>query len=441
MLGRAERDGARRRDRPPARGFRPRPVSGRGDARPRGQCRRRRGQRHRRRLRGDRGDAAYDAARRAGGPGAGPQGPTTSPRSRRSTASSGTGRARAAAGRRCSWSSRSSRSRPWRSGGPSCDERAEPRARDAAPGRSRRLDGLRERVDLRARDGRLRLAALGGAAGRDLPRRPRRRALDGARRRPDAAAARRAHLRDRARLRLPDRTGGRPSPARLDRGRCRRLRARALLAALRLPRPRALQVRLRDLGDRAADAPVGAGARAARQRRQALGRHRAAALPAGRDREDLPRHLPCGLPPRQARGARARTAQGLRAAPRDLGRRHARARPDERPRLGAPQLRDLPRDGVRGNRPPVLRPRRPRSLRGRVGAPLRLTVPRPAARHRLAAAVDRREGPLLDQRPARVPPELRLVPARQEPLLDRERRLRRAPGSAVGRSRRSTGRR
>ena len=35
------------------------------------------------------------------------------------------------------------------------------------------------------------------------------------------------------------------------------------------------------------------------------------------------------------------------------------------------------------------------------------------------------QGLLHDQRQARVPPELRLVPARQEPLLDRERRLRR----------------
>ena len=48
-----------------------------------------------------------------------------------------------------------------------------------------------------------------------------------------------------------------------------------------------------------------------------------------------------------------------------------------------------------------------------------------AAGHRLARAVDRREGLLHGQRSARVPAELRLVPAREEPLLDRERRLRR----------------
>ena len=74
-------------------------------------------------------------------------------------------------------------------------------------------------------------------------------------------------------------------------------------------------------------------------------------------------------------------------------------------------------------------------------APLQLARSRPAARHGVARAVDRREGLLLDQRPARVPPELRLVPARQEPLLDRERRLRRHRASGKGRSRRSTARR
>ncbi len=37
-------------------------------------------------------------------------------------------------------------------------------------------------------------------------------------------------------------------------------------------------------------------------------------------------------------------------AARDLGRRDARPRPDERPRLGAPQLRDLPRDALRRHR-------------------------------------------------------------------------------------------
>ena len=66
-----------------------------------------------------------------------------------------------------------------------------------------------------------------------------------------------------------------------------------------------------------------------------------------------------------------------------------------------------------------------RAVRRRLGRPLQRPRPRPAARHRLAAPVDGRAGLLLDQRQARLPPELRLVPARQEPLLDRERRLRR----------------
>ena len=50
---------------------------------------------------------------------------------------------------------------------------------------------------------------------------------------------------------------------------------------------------------------------------------------------------------------------------------------------------------------------------------------RARARHDLAASVDGRAGLLRPDRRARAPPGLRLVPARQEPLLDRERRLRR----------------
>ena len=60
-----------------------------------------------------------------------------------------------------------------------------------------------------------------------------------------------------------------------------------------------------------------------------------------------------------------------------------------------------------------------------LGGALQRARPCPAARHRLAASLDGRPGLLLDQRQARLPPELRLVPAREEPLLDRERRLRR----------------
>ena len=68
---------------------------------------------------------------------------------------------------------------------------------------------------------------------------------------------------------------------------------------------------------------------------------------------------------------------------------------------------------------------RDRPLRRRRGGALQRARPRPAARHRLAPPLDGRQGLLHDQRQARLSPELRLVPARQEPLLDRERRLRR----------------
>ena len=129
------------------------------------------------------------------------------------------------------------------------------------------------------------------------------------------------------------------------------LACNADLAAVRLPRARALQVHLRDLGRRPAAAAVGAGARLPRQRRQAVDQARPDAVPAGRAGEDLHDHLPRRVPPGQARGARPRTPQGPRAAARDLGCGDARARADERPRLGTPQLRDLPRDGLHRHRP------------------------------------------------------------------------------------------
>ncbi len=253
----------------------------------------------------------------------------------------------------------------------------------------------------------------------------RRRAADGPGCRPDAPADHRAALRDRPDVRVPPRPGVRAEAARMGRGRRRGLRSRPLLAALRLPDPRALQVSVRGLGDRAADAAVGARARAANQRRQALGGHRPAAVPARRGREDLPRRLPRRVSPRQARGAGPAEPQGRRAARCDLGRRDARPRPDERPRLGAPQLRDLPRDAVRRDGPRLVRRRRPRPVRGRRRAAVRRPRPRPAARDGVARAVDGREGVLRHQRRDGVPPELRLLPAREEPLLDRERRVRR----------------
>ena len=184
--------------------------------------------------------------------------------------------------------------------------------------------------------------------------------------------------------------------------------------------------------------PVAPRARPRGQRRPALGQGRPAAVPARRAGEDLPDRLPRRVPARQARGARAGPAQGLRAAARDLGRGDARARPDERPRLGAPHLRDLPRDALRGDGPRALRRRRARSSSPAARGALQRARPRAGARARLAPSLDGRARALHPHRQARLPPELRLVPAREEPLLDRERRLRRHRASAAARSRRST---
>ena len=84
-----------------------------------------------------------------------------------------------------------------------------------------------------------------------------------------------------------------------------------------------------------------------RERRAALGRARAGAVPARGVREDLPDRLPRRLPAREARGAGAGAAQGPRPAALHLGRRDGRARPHERPRRRASLLRDLPGDALR----------------------------------------------------------------------------------------------
>ena len=55
------------------------------------------------------------------------------------------------------------------------------------------------------------------------------------------------------------------------------------------------------------------GARRRGERRAAVGRPRPAPVPARRAREDLPDPLPRGIPAREARGARAGPAEGLRA--------------------------------------------------------------------------------------------------------------------------------
>ena len=84
--------------------------------------------------------------------------------------------------------------------------------------------------------------------------------------------------------------------------------------------------------------------------------------PAGRVREDPADRVPRGLPAREARGARPGPAEGLRPAAPDLGRRDGRARADERPRVGASLLRDLPRDALRRDGANRLRRRRDGAL-------------------------------------------------------------------------------
>ena len=179
------------------------------------------------------------------------------------------------------------------SGGASSGERAEPRAPHPRPRRSRRLRGVRERLD-RGR----------GADRPGLARRTRRSS---------SASSSSAHVV--ARVIVPDADPtllplaallcaiGLTVIYRIDAedgrrqlvwvgDRRPRVRARARLAPLRLPRARALQVRLRRLGDRAADAARPCRGSAPGQRRQALGQGRPAAVPARRAREDLPDHLP-----------------------------------------------------------------------------------------------------------------------------------------------------
>ena len=79
--------------------------------------------------------------------------------------------------------------------------------------------------------------------------------------------------------------------------------------------PRALQVPLRDLGGRPAAAAVRAGARAPRQRREALDQGRPDAVPAGRAREDLPdrlsRRATCATSARRSRRGASRISGPL----------------------------------------------------------------------------------------------------------------------------------
>ena len=178
----------------------------------------------------------------------------------------------------------------------------------------------------------------------------------------------------------------------LDRDRRRALRRRADLAAPRLPRARVVQVPVRRRRDRAALPAAAARDRHDRQRRAALGARRLVPVPAGRAREDLADRLPRRLPAREARGARPGPAEGPRPAAPDLGRGDARPRRDERPRLGAPLLRDLPRDALHRDRAPLVRRGRARALRRRRLRRRPRDRARPRADHDLAPAVDEPQG-------------------------------------------------
>ena len=165
--------------------------------------------------------------------------------------------------------------------------------------------------------------------------------------------------------------------------------------------------------------------RAARQRRQALDPGRAAPVPARRAREDLPDHLPRRLPARQARGARAGRLKDLGPLLAIWGA--AMLVLVQTSDLGSALLNF----GIFLAMVYVATGRVSTSASGSrcssaASAALYNALDRVQQRVTVwLAPVDRRQGLLRDQRQARLPAELRLVPARQEPLLDRERRLRR----------------
>ena len=174
------------------------------------------------------------------------------------------------------------------------------------------------------------------------------------------------------------------------------------------------------------------------QRRAPLGEGRPVPVPAGRAREDLADRLPRRLPAREARGARAGPAEGLRAAAPDLGRRDARARPDERPRQRAPLLRDLPRDALRRDR--ARRVRRWPASRSSSAAPRSSTSSSAHVHERVTIWLH----PWTDEpvfcasdRRARAPPGLRLSSSSSASTRSRTAASA-APGSARARSRRPT---
>ena len=165
---------------------------------------------------------------------------------------------------------------------------------------------------------------------------------------------------------LPARPEQRVSARALGRDRRRRVRRHALLAAPRLPRARAVQVRLRGHCDLPASCRSGPRARGDDQRLAALDPFRRSPVPAERAREDRAHRLPRCVPPREARGAGAGEAEGLGAAARDLGHCDACPLRHQRPRQRAPLLRDLRRDALRRHGADRVRRRRGRALSRRL---------------------------------------------------------------------------
>ena len=177
------------------------------------------------------------------------------------------------------------------------------------------------------------LALVRRVLHRPLPRRAPRRPVHRPLRGPVPAADGRAPDRRRADRDLPARSRRRVPAGTVGRDRGRLPLAHPDRPAPGLPRARALQVPVRPRRDRAARCSRRSPGSAPRSTARASGcASGSLSVPAGRDREADADRLPGRLPARQARGARPGAAEGLRAAAPDLGRRDARARPDERPR-------------------------------------------------------------------------------------------------------------
>ena len=161
---------------------------------------------------------------------------------------------------------------------------------------------------------------------RPVPGRARGRPVHGAVGRPVPAPARRPADRDRADRDLPARPERRVPPGLLDRRRGGGVRAHAARAAHATSAcSRATSTSSGSPRSGCSILPALPHFGTTHQRRPALGQDRAAAVPAGRAREGRADRLPRRLPAREARGAGAGPAEGLRAAAPDLGRGDARS--------------------------------------------------------------------------------------------------------------------